>query len=196
MAQNIAHLFNLRDGFFQVVRWKRLTSVRLVETPILLICVGLLKDSRCDSICSYFVPLHLWPPALFPVICVVSTYFYFHSERRHMSVFSTTHDHLLQGVPFIVATYRTFLLRGLSNGFLFDRTLRMCSCCARSALKGRLDPSSHRPADLRSDRLSFGQFSDKYRLIQQRKRDRLFFCVREIRRHRWQWVAQANVFEG
>lgn len=113
-----------------------------------------------------------------------------------MSVFSTTHDHLLQGVPFIVATYRTFLLRGLSNGFLFDRTLRMCSCCARSALKGRLDPSSHRPADLRSDRLSFGQFSDKYRLIQQRKRDRLFFCVREIRRHGWQWVAQANVFEG
>lgn len=76
-------------------------------------------------------------------------YFHFHSEGRHTGIFSTAHDHLLERVPFIVAADRTFLQHRLSNMFLFDCTLWLCSCCTRSALEGPLHPPSHGPAKLR-----------------------------------------------
>lgn len=67
--------------------------------------------------------------------------------------------------------------------FLVDRTLRLRSCRARSALKGPLRPSSHRPADLRGNRLlsdsSLGHFSDKCNVILN-KRQRDFFWGKNL----------------
>lgn len=46
VTQDIAHFFNLSKGFFQVVRRKRLAPMLLVEGPVLLVCVGLIRPSR------------------------------------------------------------------------------------------------------------------------------------------------------
>lgn len=49
MLQNIAHFFNLSNSFFQVVHRKRLATMLLVEGPVLLICVSLLRDLQYDN---------------------------------------------------------------------------------------------------------------------------------------------------
>lgn len=43
MMQNIAHFFNLFNSFLQVVVRKRLAPILLIEGPVLLICVRLLR---------------------------------------------------------------------------------------------------------------------------------------------------------
>lgn len=155
MTQNIAHFFNLGYSFFQVVLRERLAPVLLVEGPVLLICVSLLRGSQCNNMESvsqlkWGVMLQFWKHAH---RCHLDglAYFHFHSEGRHVGVLSTSHDHLLQRVPFIVTAHRTLLLQGLSNMFFVQCTLGLCSCCARSALEGPLRPSSHRPAELRTE---------------------------------------------
>lgn len=166
MTQNIAHFFNLSNSLFQVVRRKRLAPELLVEGPILLICVSLLRGLQYDNmdhlivshfnLVTYFYSVDARPMHGHYVTCMfhrghldIITYFHFHSEGRHLGVLSTTHDHLLKRVPFIVAAHGAFLLHGLNNMFLFDCALRLRSCCTRSALEGPLRPSSHRPANLR-----------------------------------------------
>lgn len=45
VVQNIAHFFNFRNSFFQVVHRKRLASILLIPWPIFLVSVGLQTDS-------------------------------------------------------------------------------------------------------------------------------------------------------
>lgn len=162
MLQNIAHFFNLSNCFFQVVHRKRLGPVLLVEWPVLLVCVSLLRDLQKGNMqisvkrlagtisCSGMHMEMCCSGLQIRDFFCVRAYFHFHREGRHMGIFSTTHNHLLKRVPFIVATYRTFLLHRLSYMFIFDSKPRLCSCCcARSALEGPLHPSSHGPAKLR-----------------------------------------------
>lgn len=83
-------------------------------------------------------------PVITPWRCHSSAYFHFHREGRHVGIFSTTHDHLLQRVPFIVAADRALiLLHGPSNTFLFN-----CSCSTWCALGQPLHPAGHCPAKL------------------------------------------------
>lgn len=74
-------------------------------------------------------------------------YFHFHGEGRHVGVLGPAHDDLLQRVPLVVAADRTFLLKGLSNSFLFSCVL-LCSCCTGRALEGPLHPAGDGAAQL------------------------------------------------
>lgn len=149
LTQNIAHFFNLSDSFFQVVRGKWLPPILLVEGPILLVCVGLLTGFKLFIYSLIQLWCHMPLHGHYKrghLDCI--TYFNFQTEGRHVGVFSATHDHLLQRVPFIVAAHGTFLLHGLSNMFLLNCALWVRSCCTGSALEGPLRPSSHRAAKL------------------------------------------------
>lgn len=132
-----------------MVRRKRLPPIFLVEGPILLVCVGLLRGwilfiySLLQLWCHRPLHGHYKRGHLDRI-----TYFNFHTEGRHLGVFGATHDHLLQRVPFIVAAHGTFLLHGLSNMFLFNCAPWVRSCSTWSALEGPLRPSSHCPAKL------------------------------------------------
>lgn len=50
MTEDVAHFFYLRNGLFQVVRRKRLAPMRLVEGPVLLVCVSLFGQIKKEQI--------------------------------------------------------------------------------------------------------------------------------------------------
>lgn len=145
MTQNIAHFFNLGQSLFQVVRGKRLAPMLLVEGPVLIVRIGLHRNCPQNEMHALELFVRTGQHRC-------ETYFHFWSEWRNMSIFCTTHNHLLKRVPFIVAAHGTLLLHRLSNMVTLECALRLCSSCRRCALEGPLRPPSHRTAELRKDK--------------------------------------------